>query len=208
MNNVVPFPRAHVRASSSADISGRATSDGHGVSSGQRSENQTITSSYFRAVNVLPSSSKRSKKRQSPAAKRPRVAKLTERASAYAEAQARRFERSSDSMGTEDSRKIPTTQDISVGNFRLAQPTEKSDKSAMPTLDQIRLTITKALDKQGTGAVTVAQELGLERNHIRDFLKGDKNSLKTEVMLSLSEYLGIPFKDLVISKEKKLRRTA
>lgn len=156
----------------------------------------------------MPSSSKRSKKRQSPAAKRPKVAKLTDRAAAYAEAQAMRFERSSDSMEMEDSRKIPTSQDISVGNFRLAQPAEKSDKSAMPTLDQIRLTITKALDKQGTGAVTVAQELGLERNHIRDFLKGDKNSLKTEVMLSLSEYLGIPFKDLVISKEKKLRRSA
>lgn len=78
----------------------------------------------------------------------------------------------------------------------------------MPTLDQIRYTITKALDRKGAGAVTVAQELGLERNHIRDFLKGDKNSLKTEVMISLSEYLDIPFKDLIISKEKKLRRTA
>jgi hypothetical protein len=208
MNNVVRFPRAHTRASSFREISGRATSEGHGASSGHRSENQVITSSYLRAVNVLPSSSKRSKKRQSPAAKRPKVAKLTDRAAAYAEAQAMRFERSSDSMEMEDSRKIPTSQDISVGNFRLAQPAEKSDKSAMPTLDQIRLTITKALDKQGTGAVTVAQELGLERNHIRDFLKGDKNSLKTEVMLSLSEYLGIPFKDLVISKEKKLRRSA
>jgi len=200
--------RDHVRASSSADISGRATSDGHGVSSGQRSENQTITSSYLRAVKVLPSSSKRSKKRQSPAAKRPRVAKLTDRAAAYAEAQAMRFERNSVSMETEDSRKIPTTQENSVGKFRLAQPTEKSDKSAMPSLDQIRLTIAKALDKQGTGAVTVAQELGLERNYVRDFLKGDKRSMKTEVMLALSERLGIPFKDLVISKEKKLRRIA
>jgi hypothetical protein len=111
-------------------------------------------------------------------------------------------------MDTEDSRKIPTVQEVSVGNFRLAHPAEKSDKSAMPTLDQIRHTITRALDKQGTGAVTIAQELGLERNHIRDFLKGDKNSLKTEVMLALSERLGIPFKDLIISKEKKFQRTA
>jgi len=78
----------------------------------------------------------------------------------------------------------------------------------MPTLDQIRYTITRALDKKGEGAVTVAQELGLERNYIRDFLKGDKNSIKTEVALALSEYLEIPFKDLIISKEKKLRRTA
>lgn len=133
---------------------------------------------------------------------------LTDRAAAYADAQAMRFDRNSVSMGKEDSRKIPTSQENSVGNFRLAQPAEKSDKSAMPTLDQIRVTITKALEKKGEGAVTVAQELGLERNYIRDFLKGDKNSIKTEVALLLSDYLGIPFKDLVISKEKKLRRTA
>jgi hypothetical protein len=209
MANVICLDeRRHARTSSTDESSGRATSEGQGVSSGQRSENQTITSSYLRAVNVLPSSSKRSKKRQSPAAKRPRVAKLTDRAAAYAEAQAMRFDRSSVSMEKEDSRNFPTTQELSVGNFRLAHPTEKSDKSAMPTLDQIRNTITKALDKQGTGAVTVAQELGLERNHIRDFLKGDKNSLKTEVMLALSEHLSIPFKDLIISKEKKLQRTA
>src|ERR1044072_7409338 len=106
MGSVVRFPRNHVRAPSSTDISGRATSDGQGVSSGQRSENQTITSSYLRAVNVLPSSSKRSKKRQSPAPKRPKVAKLTDRAAAYAEAQAMRFDRSSDSMETDNSRKI------------------------------------------------------------------------------------------------------
>lgn len=76
----------------------------------------------------------------------------------------------------------------------------------MPTVEQIRNIITKALDKKGVGPITAAQELGLERNHIRDFLKGDKNSLKTEVTLALAEYLELPFKDLVISKEKKLRR--
>ena len=208
MANVICLSeRRHARASST-EISGRATSDGQGVSSGQRSENQPITSSYLRAVKVVAPSSTRSKKRQSPAAKRPIVDKLTERASAYAEAQASKFERSSVSMGKKNSRKIPTSQELSVGNFRLAQPAEKSDKSAMPTLDQIRHTIAKALDKRGQGAVTVAQEMGLERNYIRDFLKGDKNSIKTEVALALSEYLDIPFKDLVISKEKKLRRIA
>jgi len=208
MANVICLAERRHARTPSTESSGRATSDGQGVSSGQRSENQQITSSYFRAVNVLPSSSKRSKKRQSPAAKRPRVAKLTERADAYADAQAMRLDRSSVSMEKEDSRKIPTAQEKSVGNFRLAQPTGKSDKSAMPTLDQIRITIAKALEKQGTGAVTVAQELGLERNYVRDFLKGDKNSMKTEVMLAISERLDIPFKDLVISKEKKLRRIA
>lgn len=108
-------------------------------------------------------------------------------------------------MEKDDSRKIPTTQELSVGNFRLDSDTKKSDKSAMPTVDQIRHTLARGLEKKG-GAITVAQELGYERNHIRDFLEGKKRSLKTEVMLALSEYLDIPFKDLVISKEKAVRR--
>ena len=111
-------------------------------------------------------------------------------------------------MVEDDSRKIPTSQAKSVGNFRLAQEAEKSDKSAVPTLEQIRHTISRALDRKGQGAVTVAIELGLERNYLRDFLKGDKNSMKVEVVLALSEYLDIPFNDLIITKErKKLRRT-
>lgn len=75
----------------------------------------------------------------------------------------------------------------------------------MPTVDQIRHTLSRALEKRG-GAIHVAQELGYERNHIRDFLEGKKRSLKTEVTLALSEYLEIPFKDLVITKEKAIRR--
>lgn len=199
MGIVVRFPRAHARASSKA---GRGTPTGQSTPSGQCSENQIITSSYLRAVKVLPSR----KKRQSPAAKRPSVDKLTLRASAYEAAQTMRFDRSSDSMGLDDSRKIPTTQAVSVGNFRLASDPDKSDKSAMPTVDQIRHLLARALEKKG-GPITVAQELGYERNHIRDFLEGKKRSLRTEVMLALSEYLEIPFKDLVITKEKAMRRT-
>jgi hypothetical protein len=108
-------------------------------------------------------------------------------------------------MGKQNSRKIPTTQVEKVGNFRLATEPEKSDKSAMPTVDQIRHNLARALEKKG-GPITVAHELGFERNHIRDFLEGKKRSLKTEVMLALSEYLEIPFKDLVITKEKAMRR--
>jgi hypothetical protein len=108
-------------------------------------------------------------------------------------------------MENDDSRNFPTTQELSVGNFRLASDNQKSDKSAMPTVDQIRHTLARALEKKG-GAITVAQELGFERNHIRDFLEGKKRSLKTEVMLALAEYLEIPFKDLVITKEKAIRR--
>lgn len=202
MGVVVKF---HARASAG---SGRATESGQGASSGQRSENQPMTSSYLRAVKVLPLSSKRSKKRQSPAAKRPRVAKLTERAAEYADAHAMRFERSSVSMTGENGRNFPTLQENSVGNFRLAPTSVKSDKSAMPTIDQIRGRIEKAMADRGEGPVAVAVDLELERNHIRDFLEGKKQSLKTEVMMALSERYGIPFNDLVLRKEKKHRRRA
>lgn len=107
----------------------------------------------------------------------------------------------------DDSRNFPTSQANSVGNFRLAQPLEKSDKSAVPTVDQIRNIITKALEKKGVGAITAALDLGYERNHIREFLIGKKQSLKTEVALALSEYLDIDFKDLIVTKEKRQRRT-
>lgn len=196
--------RRHARASRT----GRGTPKGQAVSAGHCSENQQRTSSYFRAVKVFASSSSRSKKRQSPAAKRPTVAKLTERAEQYAEAQAMRFERNSVSMVGENSRKIPTVQANSVGNFRLAGVADKSDKSAMPSIDQIRRKIQKAMDDAGEGSVTLAAELGLERNHIRDFMKGTKQSLKTEVMLQIADRYHIPFKDLIVTKASQPRRAA
>lgn len=187
---------------------GRGISDGHGTSSGQLSENHRITSSYLRAVKVLPEPSTRSKKRQSPAACRAIVARLIDRASAYAEAQAMRLDRSSDSM-LHHSRKIPTTQDNSVGKFRLAPSSQKSDKSAMPTVEQIRHTLATAIRKAGEGgAVKVATELGLERNYIRDFLTGKKQSLKTEVTFALAEQYKIPIKDLLLKKLKTVKNTA
>lgn len=206
MGAIIAFPgmRRHVRASSTA---GRGTSEGQVTSSGHRAENQQITSSYLRAVNVLPSSSKRSKKRQSPAAKRPKVARLTARAVEYADAQAIKLERSSDSMETNPSRNFPTMQEKSVGTFRLAPEADKSDKSAMPTVDQIRNNITRALAAKEIGAVAAAVELGWERNYLRDFLEGDKNSLKAERIFELSEFLELPIKDLLITKDRKLRRT-
>lgn len=76
----------------------------------------------------------------------------------------------------------------------------------MPSIDQIRGRIQRAMDGAGDGAVTVAVELGLERNYLRDFLEGKKQSIKTEAMLLLSERYNIPFKDLIITKEKTLRR--
>lgn len=170
-----------------------------------------MTSSYLRAVNVVEPSATRSKKRQSPAARRPNVVKesvLGDRtAAAYTDAQAKRLVRSSVSMTDTNSRKTPTAQEEKVGIFQLASPAEKSDKSAMSSVEQIRRMITGAIEKAGEGPVTVALDLGLERNHLRDFLEGKKRSLKTEVMLMISERYAIPFKDLVITKEKALRRT-
>lgn len=117
-----------------------------------------------------------------------------------------RFDRSSDSIAAEDSRKIPTLQEKSVGKFRLADGVDKSDISAMPSIDQIRYRIQKAMEAASEGPVFVAGELGLERNHLRDFFEGKKQSLKTEVMLAISQRYDIPFKDLVITREKERRR--
>lgn len=199
---ILKFPR-HGRLSHT----GRGTSAGQSQPSGHFSENQAITSSYLRAVNVRESSSSRSKKRQSPAAKRPIVATLTERAAPYADAHAMRFDRISDSMESEASRTFPTVQAEKVGNFPLAHSPEKSDKSAMPTVDHIRRTIAHAMEKIGEGPITVALDLELERNYLRDFLEGKKNSLKAEVSFALSERYSIPIKELIVSKEKRIRRT-
>lgn len=201
MGEVLRFQRGHARAS--ANEVGRGTSEGHGTS-GQLSENQPITSSYLRAVKVLPPSSSRSKNRQSPAAKRPIVAKLTERASAYADAQVMRFERNSPSIGAHNSRKIPTTQALSVGNFRLAEISDLADKSAIvPTVDQIRKTVRTALEKAGVGPVEAAVDMRIERNYLRDFLDGRKNSIKAEIMIGLSERYGIPFEELLSKRPKR-----
>jgi hypothetical protein len=114
-----------------------------------------------------------------------------------------RFERSSVSMGKQNSRKIPTTQDKKVGNFRLAENSDNSDKSAMRPVDQIRRRIQKAMDDAGVGPVTIALELGWERNHLRDYMEGKKDSLKTEKMLQISDRFGIPFQELVVGGAKR-----
>lgn len=111
-------------------------------------------------------------------------------------------------MAPDDSRKIPTLQGALVGNFRLVEPVEKSDKSAVPSVDQIRQTIRRAMANAGEGAVTLAVQLDQERNYVRDFLEGDKNSMKTEVMLAISERYGIPFEQLIVTKAKVLRKSA
>lgn len=68
------------------------------------------------------------------------------------------------------------------------------------------MTIAAALVAAQKGPVEAAIEMGLERNYLRDFLEGKKRSLKIEVTMQISETFGIPFKQLVPSKEKQTRR--
>lgn len=210
MGAIIRFPgRAHARASSRTTLpKGRGTSVGQSKSSGHLSENQAITSSYLRAVKVVAPASTRSKKRQSPAARRPKVVKLIDFAPAYADAQVMRFERSSDSMGSEISRSFPTLQAKKVGNFQLADIHEKSDKSAMTTVDQIRQKIARAIEAAGDKPIPLAIELDQERNYIRDYLEDKKRSLKAEVLMKISERYGIPINELMVKKEKPSRRRA
>ena len=80
----------------------------------------------------------------------------------------------------------------------------------MPTADQVRHTIARAMERKGEGPVTVALDLDLERNHLRDFMEGKKDSLKPHVVMALAERYGLDFKDLIIKREKpsRQRRTA
>jgi hypothetical protein len=119
-----------------------------------------------------------------------------------------RFERSSVSMASDDSRKIPTAQANSVGNFRLAEISDKSDKSAMSTAEEVRNRLKKAFETSGASPITLALDWGLERNHLREFLIGKKDSLKYEVIESLSEHFGIPINLLIIRRLKKKRKSA
>ncbi len=119
-----------------------------------------------------------------------------------------RFDRSSDSMAAEDSRKIPTAQQLSVGNFRLVENSDSSDKSAMSSVDEVRSRIRQAFERSGESPITLALAWDFERNHIRDFLDGKKDSLKPEVLQMISEHYGIPFNLLIITRQRKKRKAA
>ena len=198
MGDVVGFALPHARTS----LEGRGTSEGQSAPSGQRSENQPITSSYLRAVNVVLPFSTRSKKRQSPAARRPKVVKESSRASAYADAQAMRLDRSSVSMMKDNSRKTPTVNP-KVGNFQLAENSDASDKSSMKEADRIRWKIQTSIEAAGFGAVSAALEMGWPRDHLRDYLEGRKDSMKVQKLLQLSERFGIPFNELIPGGTKR-----
>jgi hypothetical protein len=109
-------------------------------------------------------------------------------------------------MTADNSRKIPTLQANSVGKFRLAENSGSSDKSAMSTVEEVRNRLQRAFEGSGQSPITLALEWGLERNHIREFLRGKKDSLKYEVIESLAEHFGIPLNLLIIRRPKKRRK--
>jgi len=111
-------------------------------------------------------------------------------------------------MGADDSRNFPTSQALSVGKFRLADIHSKSDKSAMSSPEEVRARLKKAFEGSDKGPITLALDWGLERNHLREFLIGKKDSLKYEVIESLSEHFGIPINLLIIRRLKKKRKSA
>jgi len=113
-----------------------------------------------------------------------------------------RFERSSFSINEDNSRSFPTVKD-KVGNIQLVDYSDLSDKSAMREVDRIRQRIQKALDKADISPFTLARELGWDRHHLAEYLKGKKDSLKAEKLMQISERLGIPFNDLLPGGSKR-----
>jgi len=78
----------------------------------------------------------------------------------------------------------------------------------MSTVDEVRHRVSQAFAKSGDSPITVALEWELERNHIREFLIGKKESLKPEVLQLLSDRYGIPFNLLIIKRQRKKRKAA
>lgn len=78
----------------------------------------------------------------------------------------------------------------------------------MSSVDEVRARIHQAFERSGDSPISMAQLWDLERNHIRDFLDGKKDSLKPEVLQNISEHYGIPFNMLIIRRQKKKRKAA
>ena len=105
-------------------------------------------------------------------------------------------------MKTNNSRSFPTVNS-KVGNIQLVDYSDLSDKSAMREVDRIRQRIQRALDKADMSPFTLARELGWDRHHLAEYLKGKKDSLKAERLMQLSDRLGIPFNDLLPGGSKR-----
>ncbi len=76
----------------------------------------------------------------------------------------------------------------------------------MSTPEEVRARLLKAFEHSEKGPITLAEDWGLERNYIREFLIEKKRSLDHEVIEALSEYFGIPINLLTIRKMRKKRK--
>ena len=76
----------------------------------------------------------------------------------------------------------------------------------MSTVQEVRNRIQQAFDRKEESPITVALEWEFERNHIRDFLDGKKESLKPEVLLMLSDRYSIPLNLLIIKRQRKKQK--
>lgn len=76
----------------------------------------------------------------------------------------------------------------------------------MSTPEEVRSRLLKAFENSEKGPITLAEDWGLERNHIREFLIAKKNSLNYEVIEALSEHFKIPINLLTIRKMRKKRK--
>lgn len=87
----------------------------------------------------------------------------------------------------EDSRSFPTW---SIGKIRLARDVSASDYSDTMNPSLLRDRIMSRLAATGKKAIPVAEhELGKGRDYLSDFLKGNKDSLKADVLPALAKAL-------------------
>lgn len=96
-----------------------------------------------------------------------------------------------------DSRKFPIREDSFVGNFPLAFGQGASDKSAMEKTE-LRQRIKARLAELDLSAIEAANAVpGLERNYIRDFLEGKKQSFSASKQPLVAAALRWTVADLV-----------
>lgn len=72
----------------------------------------------------------------------------------------------------------------------------------MADVDEIRRTLKRVMKERGTGAIALANELGLGRTYISDFISGKKRSLGITEATAIADELEIPLKELTPEREK------
>jgi SOS-response transcriptional repressor LexA len=109
-------------------------------------------------------------------------------------------------MESIDSRIFPIRQAREVGNIPFAFGKPKSDKSVMEK-NELRQRIRNRLTQLGIGAVEAAQAIpGLERNYLRDFLEGKKQSFSSAKQPLVADALRWSVDELIGTQGKRTDR--